>query len=261
MQFGCSTMFLRERTVAVALDAIAGAGFAAAEIWVEHLVSSGERAPAIRRQAQQLGLVITLHAPSYDVNVSSINPGIRKESIRQMQRSLKLAAALGATVVVMHPGSLSHGRDSLERVWTPFVDTVAQLDEQAAALGVRLGVEGMERRKGEYLVEPADLARLFATPRQATGMTIDLAHAATVMPPLDYIASVSRLPIVHAHCSDHSNERTHLPLGHGTLDVPALIRALGRRYDGIVSLEGYVPGKGDEVIAGNARYLQQHGFM
>ena len=261
MRFGSSTMFLCEKPVTVALDVIARAGFAGAEIWMEHVWLSAESPASIRRRARSLGLALSVHAASYDLNIASANPGIRRESIRQMEESIQLAADLAAEAVAMHPGRLSHGRDNADRVWEPLLETVTALDELAARLGVRLGIETMEKRKREYFVYPDDLARLFPQSWEVTGLTVDLAHATTVMNPLAFLDAVSALPVVHAHCSDHSTGITHVPLGWGTLDVPTVLRALGRFYDGLVMIEGYVPGQGEQIIPANADYLRRHGFM
>lgn len=261
MQFGSSTMFLREKPVSVALDLIARSGFSVAEVWIEHLWQSGETPETIKQRARDLGLTLTAHAPSYDVNICSTNPGIRRESLRQMEESLEIAARLGARVVAMHPGFLSSSRASLETAWESLFDAVAALDPQAARAGLRLGIEAMEKRAKEFFVLPSDLLRLFQRTYQATGLTIDLAHAQTVMNPLDYLAQIPADQIIHAHCSDNAPKQTHLPLGRGSFDLSAALRALGEKYDGIVILEGYVPGQGEKIVPANAEYLRARGWM
>ena len=261
MRFGSSTMFLREKPVTAALDLIARSGFAAAEVWVEHLWRSGETPAAIREHARGLGLTLTVHATSYDVNVCSTNPGIRRESLRQMEESLDIAARVGARVVAMHPGHLSSTRASLEGAWENLMGALALLDARAMELGVRLGIEAMEKNPKEFFVQQEDFRRLFIRDWQAIGLTVDLAHAQTVMNPLDYLAQVPAEKIVHAHCSDNAPQQTHLPLGRGTLDLPAVLAALDQKYDGVVILEGYVPGQGERIVPANAEYLRARGLM
>ncbi|MEW5717924.1 MAG: sugar phosphate isomerase/epimerase family protein [Chloroflexota bacterium] len=261
MQFGSSTMFLREKPVAVALQVIARAGFSAAEVWLEHLWQSNESAEHISRHARALGLILTLHAPNRDVNICSMNPGIRRESIRQMEESLVIAARLEAQVVVMHPGFRSSMRDSLEKTWESFFEIAAALDAKAASYGVRVGIEAMEKQAKAFFVTPSDLRRFCERTWHATGLTIDLAHAQTVMAPRDYLAQIPADRIVHAHCSDSSPQQTHLPLGSGVLDLPAALSALGKKFDGIVILEGYVTGQGERIVPANADYLRGLGYL
>jgi len=254
MKFGSSTMFLREKPVARALEAIARAGFAAAEVWLEHLWQSNESAETILRHARALGLILTLHAPNRDVNICSMNPGIRRESVRQMEESLVMAARLEAPVVVMHPGFLSSTRDSLQHAWESLFEVVAVLDANAASYGLRVGIEAMEKQSKAFFVTPTDLQRFCGLTLRATGLTIDLAHAQTVMEPRDFLAQTPADRIFHAHCSDSSPQQTHLPLGSGVLDLPAALSALGKRFDGIVILEGYVTGQGEQIVPANANY-------
>ncbi len=261
MRFGSSTMFLREKPVTAALDLIARSGFVAAEVWIEHLWRSEETPELIKQRARDLGLTLTVHATSYDVNICSTNPGIRRESMRQMEESLEIAVRLGAQVVAMHPGFLSSSRASLETAWEFLLEAVAALDANAARAGLRLGVEAMERRAKEFFVLPSDLRRLFQRAWCSTGLTIDLAHAQTVMNPRDYLAQIPAAKIIHAHCSDNALKQTHLPLGRGALDLPAALTALGKNYDGIVIIEGYVPGQGESIVPANAEYLRTIGMM
>lgn len=81
------------------------------------------------------------------------------------------------------------------------------------------------------------------------------------MNPLDYLAQVPAEKIVHAHCSDNAPQQTHLPLGRGTLDLPAVLAALDQKYDGVVILEGYVQGQGERIVPANAEYLRARGLM
>ncbi|MCI0477455.1 MAG: sugar phosphate isomerase/epimerase [Anaerolineales bacterium] len=261
MQFGSSTMFLRDKPVTVALELIARSGFVAAEVWIEHLWRSDETPETIKQRARDLGLTLTVHATSYDINICSTNPGIRRESLRQMEESLEIAACLDARVVAMHPGFLSSSRASLETAWAALLETVAALDAKAARYGLRLGVEAMEKRSKEFFVLPPDLLRLFQRAYQATGLTIDLAHAQTVMEPRDYLAQIPAERIVHAHCSDNAPRQTHLPLGRGSFDLSAALDALGEKYDGIVILEGYVPGQGEKIVPANAEYLRARAWI
>ena len=261
MRFGASTYFLRERSVTQALDVIARVGYASAELWMEHYWSAGQRPLTIARHARTLGLNLTLHAASYDVNITSTNPGIRRESRRQIRSSLQLAAALGASVVVVHPGALSSAKEDRAAAWRCLEETVALLDEWAEQDGVQVGLENMEKRSKEIFVSPEDVARIFLHPWHHIRLTLDLAHTPTAMDPFAYLKQINPEWIGHVHLSDNAPSTTHLPLGRGQLPVVELLRILGRFYDGIVSLEGIEPGVGEQLLSHNMAYLHQHGFV
>jgi sugar phosphate isomerase/epimerase len=258
MIFGASTYFLKERSVTEALDVIARLGYGSAEIWMEHYWSAGQHSSTIARHARGLGLNLTVHAASYDVNCISTNPGIRRESRRQVRSSLRLAAALGASVVVVHPGELSSTRAERSEAWQALEEMVSMLDDWADEDGLRVGIENMEKKTNQIFSLPQDLARLFAHPWRHVRLTLDLAHTQTLMGPLSYLKQIQHDWICHVHLSDNAPSATHLPLGRGHLSVSKIVKALGRVYDGTVSLEGYSPGEGERLLAENMAYLHKH---
>lgn len=261
MRFGASTYFLRERSVTDALECIARLGYASAEIWMEHYWSARQRPRTIARRAHALGLRLTLHAASHDVNILSTNAGIRRESLRQIQAGLDLAAALGASVVVVHPGRLSSARGDTAQAWLRLEETVELMDGWAAPRELCIGLENMEKKPGEIFMTPSDLARIFGQPRARVRLALDLAHTQTHMHPVAFLQQVRPEWIGHVHLSDNSPSKTHLPLGRGELPVPEVLRALGEVYEGSVSLEGHVPGEGEATLAHNMAYLREHGFL
>ena len=261
MRFGASTYFLRERSVTEALEEIARLGYASAEIWMEHYWSARQRPRTIARRARALGLNLTLHAASHDVNIISANTGIRRESRQQIKTGIELAAALGASIVVVHPGTLSSARGDVGQAWLRLEEVVGLLDHWALERGLWIGLENMEKRSGEIFMIPQDISRIFSHPWKRTRLTLDLAHTQTHMAPSAFLAQVRPEWIGHVHLSDNSPSKTHLPFGHGQLPVPEVLRALEKVYEGIVSLEGYVPGEGESLLAHNMAYLRTHGFV
>jgi sugar phosphate isomerase/epimerase len=59
---------------------------------------------ATRETLDDLVLKRTVNSPSRDVNITSSNPGIRRESMQQSIEALEIAAQLEAIVVTVHPG-------------------------------------------------------------------------------------------------------------------------------------------------------------
>ena len=55
-----------------------------------------------------------MHGPIGDLNITSSNPGIRKESIRQVLQGIEESAAMGARVITIHPGYLT-GRQNARK--------------------------------------------------------------------------------------------------------------------------------------------------
>jgi sugar phosphate isomerase/epimerase len=261
LRFGCSTWFFQEHPVTEALGIIGEIGFPAAEIWMEHLWKRSESYGSIRNLAERLGLTLSLHAASYDLNITSANPGIRRESLRQIEESIKAAAALGAEPVVVHAGRLSSSRGDEEEYWRLLADAFDFLERIAAVTGIKVAVEAMENRSKELFVGPEDVHRLLNGKSRHLGLTVDLAHIQTVMDHEQFFSRIQDELIMHAHLSDFSPETTHVPLGHGLMDIDRALRTLHAHYRGVVVLEGFVRGAGIQTVKANWDYLHDHGWM
>ena len=261
MKFGISTTVLREHPVAYALDQIARAGYRSAEVWLWHLERTGEDPRLLARQARSLDLALTLHAPSADLNPTSTNLPIAGESRRQIAASLEVAAQLEARAVAVHPGRKTVSRSDPEKVWSQLMDWLGNLDDQATRLGLRIGLELMEKLPLEIFMLPADAARLMSTSWRSLGLTVDLAHLNTHGDPPELLADLAPSWITHVHLSDNAPSHVHLPLGAGTMDLGAALAAVARVYDGFVSIEGSTPGRGETLLVNNKAYLRKLGYM
>jgi sugar phosphate isomerase/epimerase len=239
-RFAPATRLLWNAGVVGALEAIARAGFAAAEVWAIHLQASQTDAATVAKVAGELGLTLSLHAPSYDLNPLSSNPEIRAVSRRQVLASFETACEIGAGMVVVHPGALSSTTDAEEDYWLRLGDYAGVLNDQALALGLNVGIESMERKRLQFVTDLSALKRLGAMlEAQAlaqVGITLDIAHAFTLGKPLDYVHETPRL--VHVHLSDSSSSKTHALLGEGDIALTKIIRTLLKNFDGLIAIEG-----------------------
>ena len=107
---------------------------------------------------------------------------------------------------------------------------------------------------------PADAARLMAEPWQAVGLTVDLAHLNTHGDPAELLSALQPGWITHVHLSDNAPHRVHLPLGAGAMDLAAALAAVAQVYEGVVSIEGSIPGEGDRLLHENMAYLRGLGY-
>lgn len=240
-RFAPATRLLWADGVIGALERIARAGFGAAEVWAQHLWEAEQSPHAAGRRARELGLRLSLHAPSYDLNPLSSNPEVRDVSRRQVLASLETAEQLGAGIVAVHPGALSSTTDDPEEYWGRLDDYALALDRRAGSHGLRIGLEGMERKRLQFVTDLTAMRRLAgrldALGLSRVGLTLDIAHAATLGDPLEYARETPR--VFHAHLSDTSPGKTHALLGEGLLDLRALVPALLARVgNGLVAIEG-----------------------
>ena len=153
----------------------AESGFDGVEVWVEDLWSHGEEPRAVRSAAEARGALLTCHAASYDVNPTSFNPGIRLESLRQILRSVEIAAEMGASVVTVHPGKTSTSADQPEYFWAVQTELYAAAVTRGRALGVEVSAEPMEPDNKYLVCLPDEVRRLLAAV-PGLGYTVDVAH-------------------------------------------------------------------------------------
>jgi len=251
-----STTSLRSFAICEAIEAAHRLEYAGVEIWAEHLWTRGEDPAALGRQAAASRLVVSVHGPSRDLNVTSTNAGIREESRRQYYRALADAARLGAAVVAFHPGALSSSRDRPEEYWPQQVEFFAALGEAAGRLGITVAVENMEERPGEFLTHPRDVARLVdAAGAPALGLTLDIAHLLFNHKPVDLTGLEGY--IRHVHLSGSTETLVHVPLADGIYDLRPPVRQLSRFYTGVIAIEGYAREREMESVEENRRVFDR----
>jgi sugar phosphate isomerase/epimerase len=260
--FAPATRLLWSAGILGALEGIAKAGFCAAEVWASHITDSGIPPFLVKKRADELGLKLSLHAPSYDLNPLSSNSEIRSLSRRLVLDSLEVAAQLGAKVAVVHPGALSSTTDDPENYWGKLEEFVVQLDSRAARLGLTVAIEAMEKKKLQFITSISSLERLAAlmvsVNARHVGICLDIAHAGTIGNPEEFLARVPR--VVHVHLSDTSEEKTHALLGEGRLALQQIIPQILEKMQnnkGLIVIEGRLASDEPRAIAVAADYLQQ----
>ena len=177
---------------------------------------------------------IGIHGPFWGFSVDSFDPKVREIATFRLGQGLDVAAALGATQMVVHspftnwdaqnlakdPGA----RDGLfERAHMVLDPIVRRAEDQ----GVELVIENIEDRDPRDRVE---LARSFDS--EAVRVSVDTGHAhyahgSTGAPPVDHyvIAAGNMLRHVHLQDADGYADR-HWAIGEGTILWPSVFQAL-----------------------------------
>lgn len=256
MKIGASGSTTRELAVPDAIALAADVGYRAFEVWVEYLWDQGTPPDVVRRAAAARGLALSLHGPQRDLNITSTNAGIRAESRRQYLAALDAAADVGAQIVVLHPGAMSSAGDDPATFWPPLEEFLRAAAERAAALGLRVGIEHMERRRLEYATTPElVVAMLQRIDHPALGLTLDLAHQFSNG---DELRLDALLPhIIHVHVSGSTRDRVHVPLAEGIYALEPALAVLEQAFGGMVVIEGYVRGRARETLADNLRVMTE----
>ncbi|MCL2212379.1 MAG: TIM barrel protein [Oscillospiraceae bacterium] len=128
-----------------AFAGLAEMGLTAYEYSAGHGVSgSTETFAKIGEEAAKHGIKLSFHAPYY-ISLSSPDPAIRARSIGHIGKSLAAAEAMGADIIVIHPGGTAVGRD--EAMHLTKETLLAAIDRHRdTAPHIRLGIETMGKQ-------------------------------------------------------------------------------------------------------------------
>ncbi|MDY7078381.1 MAG: sugar phosphate isomerase/epimerase [Chloroflexota bacterium] len=252
LEIGLSTAaFYPTHLTEDALTTIAELGFRVAEIFLQ---TGEEYTPTfgteLDRRRRDLGLRVHslhLYAPYFDLWAPY--PRMIRETRDRFRRLLEIAAKLGASALTWH--GLRYGVNN-PRLIAAFFESAAWAGEQAQAASCTLCIENVSWC---YLRAPEHVAAI----RQAglpVGFTFDTFQAgeSSTDPAALIHAMDSRLTTVHL--ADYTpNGPRHLPPGEGTLDWPAILRALRAvGYGGPLIIE-------PAHVEDNATFLRARDFV
>ncbi len=220
---------------------IADAGFDFVDLTLEPPLAWPCDPRAVRDLLSELGLGVVGHTAWY-LPIASPFPELRRQARELLREMLDAFAVIGADVVNVHPdrsARLVAARD----VVAANGETLADLADEATVRGLRLMVENL----GPPFASPEELRSILdAAP--AAGFHLDVGHAHLGRDRDEPNRTEALLEafgdrLAHVHVSDNLGvDDLHLPLGAGTVDWPAAVRALkGAGWDGTVTIEVFSP--------------------
>ncbi len=162
------------------------------------------------------GLDMRIHAATVDINIASLNKGIRTESIKQMIQCGKYAENINANTITIHPGIIGRNEPRL-RKWALEI-AVESIGEIIDNTNVEISVENMPVR-GKFLGNKVEEIEMI---QEETGcsLTIDTGHGNTCGN-LEDMLSLKRISYCHLNDNDGVKDQ-HITLGEGTLDLNLL---------------------------------------
>ena len=217
-------------------------GYSAVEIgFVSGFWLSYDDAPELAAALRERDIVVSVHAPLAAFMGHVEREKKFKMALGMLDHTAGLAKAVGAEVIVFHPGFLL-GRDREQTIR----DVVDQLGDLRARLEskdrlVPFGIEVMGRvrdfgsiddvteisRQVDFVQPVLDFAHMHAT---SDGAYTDVDSFASALEAADEVMEPG-VPF-HIHFSDiayaNRNETKHLPYGEGTLRAEPLREALAR---------------------------------
>ncbi len=177
-----------------------------------------ENAKSLLDLASSHGTKFTVHSPILDMNIASANSRFRSLSVRLVNESLDHAALVGASVVVVHPGSSSPLDDYYRGThWRHNIASLRKIVSHAEDVGVVAAIENMPCHVRAFLKSPGEF-RLLEELGFDLKITFDIGHANTTSNLREYVDSL-KARIVHVHIHDNRGSYDeHLVAGKGTVD-------------------------------------------
>ncbi len=250
-----------------ALNVAVENGFSAFEIFGEFPqcvcdeMSNDDR-KAFRRIADGSGVGVAIHAPFNDCNIASLNPGIRKESIKQVTNAIELCADVGGDVVVVHTGEYLFSEKSRENIkqafdlqWGLNIESLAAASKKAEELGINLCLEniGFEPKHMDHNVD--DLLKIKAEINSpALKFCLDIGHARLNN---ELPQAIEKLggDIRHIHFTDNFGEfDDHFVIGEGDFDYSPHLDFF-KSFEHIMTLEVIDIGTDPEKAMKSKKYV------
>lgn len=175
------------------------------------------------------GLDIRIHAATVDINIASINSGIRNESVRQMIFCGEYAEKIGAKTITVHPGKIGRNEPRLRKMAMEMaIESVGKIIDET---NVEVSVENMPVRQSFLANKVEELEEI----QTETGcsLTIDTGHGNTC-DNLEEMLGLKNISYCHLNDNDGVKDQ-HITLGEGTLDLNLL-----KKIDkGIIELNNF----------------------
>ena len=234
MNLGFSTLSLFMKSIDEMLTIAEEDGFNCIELLGEGPYSPGNllENKDYLEAFQSYDLEYYIHAPTIDLNIASLNEGIRKESVKQTKECLDVAEIIGVKAITIHPGKVGRPEDSIRQMGLQFAtESVQELVDYTEDKEVKLSVENMPERFSFLCNKVEELESL--TQKTGCAITIDLGHANTCPNP-EYFTNISNIEYFHLNDNNGIKDQ-HVSLGEGTLDLNLLKKV----KNGIIELNNY----------------------
>jgi len=191
---------------------------------------------AIKKEAADLGLELTVHATFSDINIAAFNPHIREASQNIVLKSIDFASDIDASIVTIHPGELSAGGAYYpEIVIENNRIALNNFAEYAKTKNIRIGYENFpllpwnQFEDGYSPYKIKDLIQMINN--ENLGITWDIGHSNTTNFKMNEFFDCFKEHLFHLHFHDNNGPTngwtdTHSEVGSGTIDWQELLTFL-----------------------------------
>ena len=193
-----------------------------------------------KKTLKERGLEIVSYTPEilgYPYNFASRYKEVREASVEYAKKNIRIAAELGAPVMLISPG-WGMWDDPYEESVRYSLDSMLQAAGEAARAGIRLALEHLTPQSSNLLTSVervADMAE--AVDKPEFGVALDLGQMSVFGETIDQYFDRLDAKIQIVHMMDGA-PGGHLAFGDGILPLESLYKRLTERgYQGTITLE------------------------
>ncbi|MBC2578743.1 sugar phosphate isomerase/epimerase [Clostridium sp. DJ247] len=206
------------------------------EIWAQHFWFKNSSINSILNLKEKYGLKILCHGASNDINICSINEGIRKQSIKEIKKSILLSKRLEAEHITIHPGRKSFASSHFGWYKEVLLNSLNEITEFSFKNSVELSIELMEVIPKEFVTTPEIMNDIIMRLKHPIKTTLDIAHLEKEYLFELYLKQLKNINKIHI--SDRQGSKYHVTLGKGDLNCKAMIKEV-IKLDLPLVIEGY----------------------
>jgi len=269
MYLACSTLPFREKGLPDAIRKLANLGFKYVEFCVDshHSIPEywKERPEEILRLVNSLGIKVnSMHVPLMEETPNISYGELHRMSTELTQKTIDLAAFLGASFIVQHARLLKDPLDFKQpAILEEIVPDLGKIAQYAADKGLKLALENVPsstaRMLGSSAKEMIDIVNLL--PPKTVGVCLDFSHCvASGCDPLNALNTININSLISIHASDNFSNQLidqHLPIGSGDIPWENLLNALeSLRFQGSVVIEVAGGEKEGKTLKDSLNYLR-----
>jgi len=198
-------------------------GFDGIELWAQQFFARGYDTQEYLRLQALYPLRTCVHSCSWDLNLASMNQGIREMSIKQVEASMRLAAELEAMELTVHPGHMTlPGRR--EESMKLLQDSLEQIGRLSDRIGVDVSLEIMEKIPKEFVTDAQSMEEAAGSRKKQFFYTLDIAHCDSEEEPFHILDQMKRISKIHI--SNRKGKCYHTPLGNGDFSFKEMLPQL-----------------------------------
>lgn len=228
-------------------------GLSGIELWAQHFFYQKYNTEEYRKLSALYPLRGCVHSQSWDLNLASLNDGIRTQSIAEVKKSIDLARCLDLEEVTVHPGHRTiPGAGEPYRKYLR--ESLKEILEYAEKLGIDISLEIMEKLPKEFATSMEAMEQICGPLFDRFVYTLDIAHCDSSQEALNTLKTYGHR-ISKIHISNRRGNQFHTPLYEGDYDMVQLLPELAR-YDLPMVIEGFDSQGSFDIAKQNIHFIQ-----